>query len=95
MSNLGLYSWYKWLWGWLSLKAQLFGPDLTLVIVARFAEGRLRVVGWIPHTVPSLCGRGGEAGVLTASAVSESLVSCSGRLKDGIPLLAILPRFLT
>lgn len=30
MSNLGLYSWYKWLWAWLSLKAQLFDPDLTV-----------------------------------------------------------------
>lgn len=44
--------------------------------------------------MPSLCGQGGEDGVLAASAVSESLVSCSGRLKDGIPLLAILPGFL-
>lgn len=51
-------------------------------------------MGWFPDTMPSLCRREGEAGVLAASAVSESLVSCSGHLKDCIPLLAILLRFL-
>lgn len=71
------------LWSWLQCRCSR---------VCR--KGGLRAVGWIPHTMPSLCGWGGEAGVLAASAVSESLVSCSGHLKDGIPLLMVLPGLL-